>query len=33
MINSDVEIEKIKLLQKYTCIKTTRYIIEKGKLA
>ena len=32
MSNSDVKIEKSKLLQKYTYIKTTLYIIEKTKL-
>ena len=32
MSNSDVKIEKGKLLQKYTYIKTTLYIIEKTKL-
>ena len=32
MISSDVKIEKSKLLQKYTYIKTTPYIIEKIKL-
>ena len=32
MSSSDVKIEKSKLLQKYTYIKTTLYIIEKTKL-
>ena len=31
MSSSDVKIEKSKLLQKYTYIKTTPYIIEKAK--
>ena len=32
MNSSDVKIEKSKLLQKYTYIKTTLYIVEKTKL-
>ena len=32
MSSSDVKIEKSKLLQKYTYIKATPYIIEKAKL-
>ena len=31
MSSSDVKIEKCKLLQKYTYIKTVPYIIEKAK--